>query len=107
MARRPAGPPDKEKWRGLDSFVQGLYAEMDKLAKKSPREPISDLAMTRVNRAIRDAKALMKGYDEFSDDLAEFVPAGDNPEVRDAVLVLGEISAGLERLRVRYQLGYR
>jgi hypothetical protein len=84
--------------------VAGLYAELDKHARKAPREPLSDLAVARVNRAIRDSRALMDGYDPYASDLAEFVPAGENPEARDAVLILGEITAGLERLRVKYKL---
>src|SRR5450759_635920 len=99
MAPRTSAVPDKDRWKALSSFTDGIYDEFDKLAKKSPREGLSDLAVTRVNRAIRDAKALMTGFDEYVGDLAEFVPAGENPEVRDAVLVLAEIKTALERVR--------
>jgi len=97
--------PDRLK--ALSSYVDGMYGELDKLARKSPREEIPDLALTRVNRAIRDAKAVMTGFDEYVPDLAELVAAGDNPEVRDAVLVLGEIKTALERVRVKSLTGYR
>ena len=107
MPPKAAPGPDKDRWTALVSFVDGLYDEMDKLAKKAPREGLSDLAMARVNRAIRDAKGLMARFDEYAADLAEFVAAGENPEVRDAVLVLGEIKTALARVRVKYQLSYR
>jgi hypothetical protein len=102
-----SGSPDKARWEALFSYADGLYTEMDKLARKAPRESISDLAMTRVNRAIKEARAIAGPFDVYASDLAEFVAAGENAEVRDAVLVLGEIRSALERIRVTHQLGYR
>ncbi len=96
--------PDQKLWAALKSFTQGLYDEMDKLQKKAPSAGLSDLATKRVNRAIKDAKELMGTYDSYVSELSEFVPAGDNPEVRDAVLVLREILQALERLDDRYNL---
>ena len=96
--------PDPNSWTALTSFTQGLYDEMDKLQKKAPSAGLSDLATKRVNRAIRDAKELMGEHDSYVTELSEFVPAGDNPEVRDAVLVLREILQALERLDDRFQL---
>lgn len=96
--KRSAQGPDPNEWHSLKSFTAGLYVEMDKLAKKAPSSQLSDLATKRVNRAIVDAKALMGSYDSYVAELAEFVPAGENPEVRDAVLVLREITQALERL---------
>jgi hypothetical protein len=103
MPTRKAATPTKDDWKRLTSFADAIYEEMDKLAKKSPREPMSDLAMNRVNRAIRDTKKLLGAWDDYVDDIAEFVAAGDNAEVRDAVLVLAEIRAALERARIAFQ----
>lgn len=106
MARRKTGPgaPDAAAWHRLQSFAGTLYEEMDKLAKKAPASRLSDLATERVNRAIREAKELMSQHDPYMADIAEFVPAGDNPEVRDAVLVLGEIRSALKRLDEAFKL---
>lgn len=103
-ARGSGRRPDAQVWNRLTSFTEGLYEELDKLAKKAPSSPLSDLATQRVNRAIRDAKELMASYDPYIAELAEFVPAGENPEVRDAVLVLKEIRQALERLNQAYGL---
>ncbi len=102
----PKSKPDelREAWSRLHSFVAGLYGEMDKLSKKAPGAAVSDLALERVNRAINAAKALMDKEDEFISDLTVFVAAGSNPEVRDALLVLGEIRSGLERFRKKYDI---
>src|SRR5713101_7899779 len=42
----------------LHSVVLGLYDELDKLCKKSPAEPLTDLALQQVNDAIQEAHAL-------------------------------------------------
>jgi hypothetical protein len=81
----------------LQSFVDGLYDEMDKLSKKAPSALLSDLATARVNRAIADAREIFEGSDRYVADLREFVAAGLNPEVRDALLVLREIRQALDR----------
>jgi hypothetical protein len=110
--REPEPPqPDAEVWYAIRSSVNSLYEEMDKLEKKAPSSPLSELATNRVNRAIRQAKGLMAEFDPYMAELDEFVPAGENPEVRDAVLILGEIKAGLNRLgsvyRLSAQIGHR
>ena len=101
--KAPQGP-DPQAWEDLTSHVHGLYDEMDKLAKKNPSAALSELATKHVNRAIRDAKAMMAAHDTYMADLAEFVAAGDNPEVRDTVLVLREIEQGLSRLNAQFGL---
>ena len=73
--------PDAATWSALKSFTAGLYDEMDKLSKKAPSATVSDLGLNRVNRAIKQAKDLMGAFDVYAAELAEFVPAGDNPEV--------------------------
>lgn len=93
-----------EFWEELRSYVIPLYDEMDKLAKKAPSSTLSDLATKRVSRAIEDARALMADHDRYIAEMELFVPAGDNPEVRDAVLMLREIKQGLIRLNSKLQL---
>ncbi len=85
------------RWTEIESFVEGLYEELDKLCKKAPAGSLSDLATDRVNRAVRDTVGFLGEYDGYVRDLREFVPAGSNPEVRDAVLVLREIRQALSR----------
>ncbi len=90
--------PDQNVWYALRSFTKGLYDEIDKLAKKAPSSQLSDLATQRVNRSIAESKMLMAIHDPYVADLSEFVPAGENPEVRDAVLVLREILEAIDRV---------
>lgn len=80
----------------LASVAAGLYAELDKLSKKAPTEPITDLMLEQINDLIREVKTLISD-DAFVQKLKEFVPAGDNPEQRDALVVCRMLREGLTR----------
>ena len=82
----------------LESVSLGLYDEIDKLSKKAPAEPVTDLVLTQMNEVIRETKELVVD-DPYVQRLQEFVPAGDNPEHRDAVVVMRQVRQGLERFR--------
>ena len=84
----------------LDSVSLGLYDEIDKLAKKAPAESVTDLALEQINDVIRDTKKLVAS-DPYIQKLNEFIAAGDNPQHRDAVIVLRQIRQGLERFRIQ------
>lgn len=80
----------------LDSVSLGLYEEIDKLSRKSPGEPLTELAVSQANDLIGETKELLSD-DAYIQRLNQFVPAGDNPQHRDAVVVLRQIRQGLER----------
>jgi hypothetical protein len=80
----------------LISAVKGHYEEMDKLSKKAPAEKVTDLALGEINYTIEETKKLL-GDDAFINRLNVFVAAGDNPELRDVVLVLRQLLQGLSR----------
>lgn len=83
----------------LQSELTGLYDEMDKLAKKAPNEPITDLQLKILNNFIRKAKHLLS-KDTIINEVEIFVAAGNNPEYRDVVTVLRQIRQGLERYKI-------
>lgn len=82
----------------LESELEGLYDEMDKLAKKAPTETVTNLQLRVVNSFVQKAKKLLAG-DTIIDEITVFVAAGDNPEYRDVITVLRQIKQGLERFR--------
>ena len=90
----------KRAYYMLFSEVTGLYDEMDKLAKKVPNEPVTNLQLKILNRFITKAKRLLVG-DTIIDEVEVFVAAGDNPEYRDAVTVLRQTRQGLERFKAK------
>jgi hypothetical protein len=94
-------------WKGkekqlalLNSVSEGLYEEIDKLSKKAPAEMVTDLALLQINDVIREVKQLIDS-DPYIQRLVEFVSAGDNPQHRDAVIVLRQLRQGLDRFGTR------
>ena len=82
----------------LESVSLGLYVEIDKLSKKAPAEPVTDLVLRQMNDVIRETRELIPN-DTYVQRLSEFVAAGDNPQHRDAIVVLKLVRQGLERYR--------
>jgi hypothetical protein len=81
----------------IASVVLGLYEEVDKLAKKAAAEQATELLIAEVNEAIKEVLALGPN-DTPLQRIKPFVPAGDNPEYRDVLLVLRLLRQGIERL---------
>jgi hypothetical protein len=86
----------------LKSELDGVYVEMDKLCKKAPREPLSDLQTTIVNGVIHKTKHFL-AEDTIVKEVSPFVPAGDNPEYRDALTVLQQLRQALNRFHDKNQ----
>lgn len=82
----------------LESEAKGLYDEMDKLAKKTPVETVTDLQLKAINNLITKAKELLSN-DIIIADVTIFVAAGDNPQYRDVVTVLRQVIQGLNRFQ--------
>ena len=85
-------------WAQISSELDGLYEELDKIYKKAPAEQISDLTVENVNQLIKDTKGIIED-DPYIDRVKEFVPAGDNPEYRDVIVVLRQLRQGLDRFQ--------
>jgi hypothetical protein len=80
----------------LKSVTTGLYDEIDKLAKKAPVEQVTKLVVEQVNQVIEEIRTLA-AEDPYVQRIKPFVPAGDNPEHRDVVVVLRQLLQGLDR----------
>lgn len=92
------------RYRQLLSVAEVLREEQDKLNRKWPEMIVSDLLVSRTNKVITEVKDLLAPEgDSFVETTETFVAAGDNPEIRDVVLVLAEICAALERFRRKNQ----
>jgi vacuolar-type H+-ATPase subunit H len=90
---------EKEKmFKILDSVSEGLYHEIDKLSKKSPIEPVTNLIVDEVNEIIKGIKEIIE-TDPFIKRLKLFVAAGDNPETRDVLIILKNVRQGIDRYK--------
>jgi phage terminase Nu1 subunit (DNA packaging protein) len=93
----------KQRHDQLESVANGLYEELDKLARKWPSMPVTQRQLDKVNRLLAAVRELLADEgDEFADGLEDFVPAGDLPETRDVVLVLREAKDALARFKREY-----
>lgn len=101
--RLQASEADKKGLRLLQSVSTGLYDEADKLSKKAPAEAVSDLMLEQVNDFVREAKELLP-HDAHVQRLREFVPAGNNPQMRDVVIVLRQIRQGMDRFDTKIRV---
>lgn len=95
-SRSPALNRSKQQYVLLSSVLEGLYEEIDKQCKKAPGELITDLGLEQVNDIIKAIKELAKD-DAYVQKQKEFVAAGDNPQLRDVIIVLKQLAQGLER----------
>lgn len=86
----------------LQSVALGLYEELDKLTKKSPVEAVTDFVLAQLNDVIRETRRLVRD-DPYVQKLKEVVAAGDNPEQRDALVMLRQARQGLERHQRRIE----
>jgi hypothetical protein len=82
----------------LESVSLGLYSEIDKLSKKAPAELVTDLVLSQMNEVIKDTKELVID-DPYVQRLQAFVAAGDNPQHRDAVVMMRQVRQGLDRFK--------
>lgn len=80
----------------LQSVSLGLYEELDKLTKKAPAEAVTDFVLSQLNDVVSETKKLAVS-DAYVQKLHEVVAAGDNPEQRDALVILRQARQGLER----------
>lgn len=87
----------------LTSFATGIYEEVVKFSNKWPHHPVSEMMVTRANRAIKSARDLLaEEPDSYLDEIQELVPAGDDVEAQDVTLALRTILDALERMKSRH-----
>lgn len=92
-----------ERHKRLVNVTDGLYDEVDKLARKWPSMAATDRTVARINKCLAAIRQLFAGEDDdFIDGLEEIVPAGDPPEYRDLVMILREAKDALARFETTY-----
>ncbi len=100
-ARRKENIKLRIRWEQISSELDGLYKEIDKLYRKAADEQVSTLTVENVNVLIKDTKEIITG-DPYIDRIKAFVPAGDNPEYRDVIIILRQLRQGLDRFKKSY-----
>lgn len=101
QAKRKEHVKLKIRWEQISSELDGLYIEIDKLYRKAAAEQVSTLTVENVNVLIKDTKEIITA-DPYIDRIKAFVPAGDNPEYRDVIIILRQLRQGLDRIKTSY-----
>ena len=94
----------EKRHRQLESVLDGIYDEADKLSRKWPNMPVTQLTLDKTNKALQAVRQLLKDEnDDFVEGMNEIVPAGDMPECRDIVLVLRGAKEALKRFERQHR----
>lgn len=106
------------RYDALISMVTTLCDEIRELTKKRPEDLVTQYYVDRANRAVNAVKSLLReeratvaAGDEFTEDLVEdvrvAVPAGDQLQRQDLLLIMSETKAALVRLAHRHRDEWR
>ncbi|MDN3686791.1 hypothetical protein [Cyclobacterium jeungdonense] len=89
-----------EKYKMLSELIDSLIAETKELSKKKPDEALNKLKIKMINRVLDQLKEILKTQPtiEFLDLLDE----NELPSNSDAVLILGQFRAAMDRFRKTY-----
>ena len=89
---------DVEQLEKLTGQLQGMYAEISALAKKSPNDSVNAFKLRMINKVIEMGNAVLgekyKPFDDF-----ESFDANDAPTTSDITMVLAQYMEEAERFR--------
>lgn len=87
-----------EVFEKVSAQIQATYDEISLLSKKSPNDALNKFKLKFVNKVISEANSLLgQKYKPFPD--FEIFPEVEIPQNADAVLILAQYMACLEKLR--------
>lgn len=94
-----------ENFLTLNKMIEAIYSEMKEFSKKKPDDPLNKFKVKNINRVLEQVKEILK-----NEPTAMFVDILDDetlPSNSDAILVVGQFKASMERFRDKYTDGYR
>ena len=93
-----------EKFLTLNNMIEAIYSEMKEFSKKKPDDHLNKFKVQNVNRVLEQVKEILK-----NEPTAMFVDILDDdtlPSNSDAILVIGQFKASMERFRDKYTDGW-
>lgn len=91
-----------EEFKMLAKLLESIYNEMKEFSKKKPDEPLNNFKVKNVNRVLVKVKAILK--DEPTAIFLDVLDDETLPTNSDAILVIGQFQASMERFKVKYFL---
>ena len=91
-----------EEFKMLTELLVSVYNEMKEFSKKKPDEPLNSFKVKNVNRVLTKVKDIL-----IQEPTAVFLDILDDeslPTNSDAILIIGQFQASMERFRKKYYL---
>ena len=89
---------DVERLEKLIGQLQGLYAEIGALAKKSPSDAVNSFKLKFINRVLAMGNEVLGGKYKPFDEFDQFDP-DDTPSTSDVTMVISQYMEEAERFR--------
>lgn len=93
-----------EQFKMLDELLESIYLEMKEFSKKKPDEPLNKFKVKNVNRVLEQVKGILKN--EPTNSFLDILDDESLPTNSDAILVIGQFKASMERFQQKYSAGY-
>lgn len=93
-----------EQFKMLDELLDSIYLEMKEFSKKKPDEPLNKFKVKNVNRVLEQVKDILKN--EPTNAFLDILDDESLPTNSDAILVIGQFKASMERFQKKYSAGY-
>lgn len=94
-----------ESFKMLDELLDSIYLEMKEFSKKKPDEPLNKFKVKNVNRVLEQVKEILK--DEPTNIFLDILDDESLPTNSDAILVIGQFKASMDRFKKKYTGKYR
>ena len=89
-----------EKHDNLMPLLQSMLGEFQELSKKKPDSALNKRKVEIVNRLLREVHEILQG--EPTSTYLDLLDEDDLPQNSDAVLILSQTVAAMERFREKY-----
>ncbi|WP_396634522.1 hypothetical protein [Maribacter sp. R86514] len=94
-----------EHFKMLNQLLESVYLEMKEFSKKKPDEPLNTFKVKNVNRLLIQIKEGLKN--EPTIDFLDLLDEETLPTNSDAILIIGQFKASMDRFRRKYTNEYR
>ena len=89
----------------LSELLNSIYLEMKEFSKKKPEDLLNEFKVKNVNRVLSQIKTLLNN--EPTSQFLEILDNDNLPSNSDAILVIGQFKASMNRFFDKYTIGQK
>jgi hypothetical protein len=82
--------------RELATYLDAIYVEIEKLAKKKPTDRITPLVARKINHIIVKVRGQVSG-DDFLDAIETLTTEGEEVRLDETLIILGELRSIMDK----------